>query len=367
LLVNADGSVVVGASDVQGTEAVLHHGYVIGLRPDGSPDPRFDGRGYVEVRTGSAPGTRWVGIELRRTRDQNALFVWTRHMQDRTQSIVNRIDLGQGVAAGAVGVPLPAIRVMEGTGRYLLKVVRSGNPQGAASVRVETWPGSAASGDFAATVQELNWSDGAADSKFVELPIVDDGTFEGEESFEVRLLDARGVTVATDTVTVTIVDDDALRALRIVDAEIVVISDATEGPAMRVSRDDQGAGPVTAYYYVTNGIDSCCVGRLSWAEGERSTKEISLPRAVGNLSSGYSVGLVDENWKSLDLDAVVKVVGIAAPAPAPTPPGSVAGGSGNGGGGAVTMLEIALFGLGLGVAACIRRRNAAMTRPASVQ
>lgn len=362
LLVNADGSVVVGASDVQGTEAVLHHAYVIGLRPDGSPDFRFDGRGYVEVRTGSAPGSRWVGIELRRTRDQNALFAWTRQEEGRTEAVVDRIDLGQDMSAGAVGVPLSGVRVMESAGRYLLKIVRSGSPQGAAGVRIETRSGSAASGDFSATGQDLTWSDGDAGSKFVELPIVDDGVFEGEESFEVRLLDARGVRVASDVVTVTIVDDDALRALRILDEEIVVRSGATTGPSMRVSRDDQGAGPVTAYYYVTNGIDSCCVGRLSWAAGERGTKEVSLPGPVGNLSRGYSVGLVDENWRSLDLDALVKVTGSAASTPTPTPPNPVAGGSGNGGGGALTMLELALFGLGLAVAACARRRNVAVSR-----
>jgi len=366
LLVNADGSVVLGASDVQGTASVLHHGYVIGLRPDGSPDLRFDGRGYVEVRTRSAPDTRWGGIALLRTRDQNALLVWIKHMDSRTQTIIDRIDLGQGTSAGAVGVPRAGARVMESAGTYRLKVVRSGNPQGEASIRVETVPGSASSGDFAATGHELTWSDGTAGPKFVELPIVDDGEFEGDESFQVRLHDARGVGVATGTVTLTIVDDDALRALRIVDKKIEVRRDAKEGPSMRVSRDDQGVGPVTAYYFLHNGVDSCCTGRVSWAAGENGAKEVPLPNPVdAAFSSFYWVEMVDETGRALGLDAVVTVS--ASAAPTPTPPRGVSGGSGSGGGGATTMLDFVLLGLGLGTVACMRRRRAARTRPGQLQ
>ena len=362
LLVNTDGSVVLGASDVQGTESVLYHGYVIGLRPNGSPDLRFNGKGYVGVRTRSAPGTRWEGVELLRTRDRNALFVWNTFTDEGSQTIIDWVDLGEGASAGAVGVPLRSVRVMENAGSYFLNVVRSGSPKGAASVRVETVPGSAASGDFTETAKQLVWSDGASGSQDVELPIADDGEFEGEESFQVRFFDAQGVAIATEALTVTIVDDDALRALRFVDKAITVKKSAVATTSLRLSRDDQGAGPLTVYYYAENGIDACCTGRVSWAAGERGVKKIPLGY-VDALGSGYSLDLVDEQWMQLGVFATVTIdAGVAPPAPAPTPtpaPSPVAGGgSSSGGGGSMALLDLAVFVLGLGAVAGRRRRRA---------
>ena len=359
LLVNTDGSVVLGASDVQGTESVVYQGYVIGLRPDGSPDLRFNARGYVGVRTKSAPGTRWDGNALLRTRDRNALFVWNTFTAASSQTIIDRVDLGAGASAAAVGVPLPGARVMENAGTYFLNVVRSGSPEGAASVRVETVPGTAGRGDFTATVQQLVWSDGVSGSQVFELPIADDGELEGEESFQVRFFDAQGVAIATETLTVTIVDDDALRALRFVDKALTVDKRAVATTALRLSRDDQGAGPLTVYYYAQNGMDACCTGRVSWAAGERGVKEIPL-FDVGGLGPVYWLELVDEQWMSLGVGAQVTIKEpSAAPAPTPAPAPAASGGSGSGGGGSMALLDVVMLALGLSAAAVRRRRRAA--------
>jgi hypothetical protein len=365
LLVNTDGSVVLGASDVQGTESVLYQGYVIGLRPNGSPDQQIDGRGYVGVRTKSAPGTRWEGSALLGTRDQNALFVWNTFTDEGSQTIIDRVDLGEGASAGAVGVPLRGVRVMENAGSYLLKVVRSGSPKGAASVRVETVPGTAASGDFTATAKQLVWSDGASGSQNVELPIANDGEFEGEESFQVRFFGADGVAIATETLTVTIVDDDALHALRFVDTAINVKKSAVATTSLRLSRDDHGAGPLTVYYYAENGTVGCCTGRVSWAAGERGVKEIPLID-LGELGTVYWLDLVDDQWWQLDVAAKVTIDdGVAPPAPAPTPAPSPAagGGSRGGGGGSMALLDLTRFVMGLGVVAGRRRRRVALQCP----
>jgi len=359
LLVNTDGSVVLGASDVQGTESVLYQGYVIGLRPDGSPDLRLNGRGYVGVRTKSAPGTRWEGSALLRTRDRNALFVWIKFTNGGSQTIIDRIDLGEAASAAAVGVLLPGVRVMENAGSYFLNVVRSGSPEGAASVRVETVPGTAASRDFTATAKQLFWSDGVSGSQVFELPIADDGELEGEESFQVRFFDAQGVAIATETLTVTIVDDDALRALRFVDKALTVDKRAVATTALRLSRDDQGAGPLTVYYYAQNGMDACCTGRVSWAAGERGVKEIPL-FDVGGLGPVYWLELVDEQWMSLGVGAQVTIKEpSAAPAPTPAPAPAASGGSGSGGGGSMALLDVVMLALGLSAAAVRRRRRAA--------
>ncbi len=338
LLANPDGSVVVGASDVQGFEEVLHHAYVIGLRPNGSRDPKFgSGTGHARFGTQSAPGTRQQGVALLRTSDQNALSVWSRSTLGDARTIIHRIDLGSGGEAGAVGVPLPGLRVREGMGTAVLDVVRSGGASGAASVRFEAVPTTAGSGDFRAVAGLLHWSDGDASAKSIELSIVDDGEFEGEESFQIRLFAAQGVAVATETFTVTIDDDEALQGLRFVDTETTV--KVGKASSLMVSRDDHGAGPVTVYYAIWDGWDGpfTSVGRLSWGAGERGEKAVPLLTATG-IEFTYFVSLLDERWNWLDGTAKVTVEGAVSPAPAPppapapSPPPSIESGGGGGGG-----------------------------------
>jgi uncharacterized delta-60 repeat protein len=338
LLANPDGSVVVGASDVQGFEEVLSHAYVIGLRPNGSRDPKFgSGTGHARFGTPSAPGTRQQGVALLRTSDQNALSVWRRFTLGDTRTIIHRVDLGSGGEAGAVGVPLQGLRVREGMGTAVLDVVRSGGASGAASVRFETVPTTAGSGDFRAVAGLLHWSDGDAGAKSIELSIVDDGEFEGEESFQVRLFAAEGVAVATETFTVIIDDDEALQGLRFVDTEATVNAGAAS--ALMVSRDDHGAGPVTVYYAIWDGWDGpfSSVGRLSWGAGERGEKAVPLLIERG-MEDPNIVSLISEQWDWLDATGKVPVGGVVAPvptpapAPAPSPPPSVESGGGGGGG-----------------------------------
>jgi hypothetical protein len=136
------------------------------------------------------------------------------------------------------------------------------------------------------------------------------------------------------------VDDDALRGLRFRDRNITWIS----GPNIPYSSwakwqlhlDDAMAGPITAYYYFTNGIDSCCASQLQWAAGESGFQTIA-PFAGDSLGSQYSVVLLDDWWNETGPEASVKVVIDPTPVDPSrrAEPGPSSGGtSGRGGGGA---------------------------------
>lgn len=365
LALDPDGSILAIASDVQGTAAVSHRTYVIGRTADGAADPRFGaGTGFVTLHGFMPPGMQWRGDALRWTQDRNATMVWHVTSFDRARMVVESIDLGRGTARSAVGLPYWGLRISEQAGTHELRVVRNGSPAGAASVRFETIAGTTTDGDFATTSGQLHWADGDDGAKTIRVTITDDSASEGEETFHLRLFDVTGVDTAAETSTITIVDDDALRGLRFSDRNITWIS----GPNIPYSSwakwklhlDDALAGPITAYYYFTNGIDSCCVRQLRWAAGESGAQSIA-PFAGDSLGSQYSVVLVDEWWNATGPDATVKVVIDPTPTGAPSGAGSGAGsGSSSGGkssGGGAFDAPVALVLLFAAVLATNGRRR----------
>jgi hypothetical protein len=222
-------------------------------------------------------------------------------------------------------------------------------------------PGTATSDDISITEGELRWADGDASSRDIRLQLADDGWLEGEESFELRLFDATGIDVPNEFTRITVVDDDVLRALRFDDNRITW----THGPDIPVSSwsrlnlrlDSPAAGPVTVYYLLENGVDSCCVGRVSWAAGESGSRHV--PTYPGDfLGEAFLVELLDDTWRSLDQSAQVTVVSKgASPSPPPPSGGSPfnpapnpnSGGSRGGGGAFDILAASACLALLLGI------------------
>ena len=113
--------------------------------------------------------------------------------------------------AGTLALSASTYSAGEAAGSVAVVVTRSGGSTGAASAQVSTSPGSASSGsDFTSTTQTANWASGDAAAKTVNVPIVNDTSVEGNETFTVTLSAATGATLGSPTTaTVTIVDDDS--------------------------------------------------------------------------------------------------------------------------------------------------------------
>jgi hypothetical protein len=114
-------------------------------------------------------------------------------------------------ATGKVQFKSSAYSVTENGGTVRIYVSRTGGSSGVASVAYATANGTATAGsDYTAKSGTLNWSSGDAADKSFDVTILNDGIYEGDETFTVTLSGATGATLGSPTsTTVTITDDDA--------------------------------------------------------------------------------------------------------------------------------------------------------------
>jgi hypothetical protein len=118
----------------------------------------------------------------------------------------------KGFAPPQLGFNGPEIVVAEDADSATLSVYRSGSNQGAVSVRYSSYSGDAeTSEDFSAFTGELHWSDGESGARTIDLPLIDDQIYEGEERFNVVLSDFTGEALpGTHTALVVRIADDEL-------------------------------------------------------------------------------------------------------------------------------------------------------------
>jgi hypothetical protein len=91
-----------------------------------------------------------------------------------------------------------------------VSVSRINGSDGAASVIYSTSGISATAGDdFTAPSGTLNWAAGDSSARTILVPIINDATIEGDETFSITLSAAAGASLgAASVMTITIVDDD---------------------------------------------------------------------------------------------------------------------------------------------------------------
>jgi hypothetical protein len=153
------------------------------------------------------------------------------------------VYIGEQGAAANIGFADTDIRIGEqGFATAIAVVHRSGSAIGAASADFAITAGDANAGsDFQGpTSGTLNWADGDADPKWIEFSIVDDGTGEAEEFFEVTL---SGTSVGTRKVLrVTVADGTGINTapVAIVAASQMVNANASVTLDGSASNDPNG-------------------------------------------------------------------------------------------------------------------------------
>ena len=120
------------------------------------------------------------------------------------------VYISEAGAAASVGWADTEVRIAEqGFGTAVAVLHRSGSAVGAASVDYSLGGGDAIAGvDFlGATSGTINWADGDADPKWIELTVVDDGTGEADEFFELALSSPTGASVGANATLRVVVAD----------------------------------------------------------------------------------------------------------------------------------------------------------------
>jgi len=171
--------------------------------------------------------------------------------------------------AGVAGMVAAAVSVAEDAGSVSIAVNRTGTGDGAASVLLTTAAGSASSGaDFTGVSQTVSWGAGEIGAKTVNVPILPDQTFEGDEIFTVNLSNPVGLTLGAQTSTVVTVTNvvptpaivpvaparylDTRPGEKTFDMQSAGVGRASAGQVVTVKVAGRGAVPADAVGVVAN-------------------------------------------------------------------------------------------------------------------
>jgi len=114
------------------------------------------------------------------------------------------------IPRGVLRFQQSAYSVTESADMVVLKVERAQGSYGAATVTFASDDGGATSGeDYMVDPYTLTWNDGQTGTKSIFIELLDDDSYEGNETFTVRLIDATGAALdEPDEAQVTIVENE---------------------------------------------------------------------------------------------------------------------------------------------------------------
>jgi hypothetical protein len=129
---------------------------------------------------------------------------------DPNIAVVAIIDDDQIVNPGTLQFSSAMYEVGEGGGTATITVTRVDGSDGIASVKVGTGNGTAKKNkDYKKIAETLEWSDGDSSAKTFTVPIINDNEYEDDETFKLKLKNAKGAELGNPKkAEVTIIDDD---------------------------------------------------------------------------------------------------------------------------------------------------------------
>jgi len=196
------------------------------------------------------------------------------------------VNAGQLRFSAASGI------VSEADGSFEITVERVAGDDGAASVNWATEAGTAtADADYDSAMGSLQWDDGDASSRVIEVIVSADQQFEIEETLNVALSDPQGAELGVpDRFELSIADaTDPQAAGRLEFAEANLrVEEATGEVNLIVRRVDGTSGPVSVNYASALGSAGdadfeLVSGTLNWDDGDDSTRAINVIVATDTL------------------------------------------------------------------------------------
>lgn len=196
---------------------------------------------------------------------------------------------GGGGNAGQLRLVSAASSRNENSGAFTVQVERTGGDDGAVSVDYATSDGSATAGsDYAATSGTLDFADNVDGVKTFNVPIVDDGADENDETLNVTLANATGgATLGSPSAgTLTIVDNDSTTPQPGALGFSATTYSATENggnATITVRRTGGSSGAVSVGYATANGSGTAgndytpASGTLNWGDGDSANKTFQVP------------------------------------------------------------------------------------------
>jgi hypothetical protein len=207
-------------------------------------------------------------------------------------------------AVGSLQLSTSSVTVNQGSGTATITVNRTGGSSGAIGVAYATSNGTAVAGsEFTATNGSLSWADGDAASKMLSVPISNAQPFAGTKSFSVALSSpSGGATLSTpSTATVGITGDAPAPVGTLqLSASSYAVDQNSGAVTVPLDRTGGSSGAVSVAYSTVSGTAiagtdfTTTDGTLSWADGDTSSKTLSIPISNAtpfSASKSFSVAL----------------------------------------------------------------------------
>ena len=194
----------------------------------------------------------------------------------------------QGVAGDSVLFTSATASVGEGDGALVLTVTRTGSGSGAVSVDFGNTSNSATQGDdYGGPLGTLNWGNGDTSDRFINVPIFQDGTTEGNENFFVFLHNTSGnLSLGSPSQTTVTITDDEPPMLQFSGASFSVAENGGNA-IITVSRGGSSDGTVMVNFATAN--DSALAG------SDYTQTSGILTFTTGDISESFMVPITDDS------------------------------------------------------------------------
>jgi Leucine-rich repeat (LRR) protein len=179
-----------------------------------------------------------------------------------------------------------AYEIGEGDGSVEITVTRVGGSDGEASVKAVTSNGTAKSGkDYEKTTKTLKWGDGDATDKTFTVAIFDDNKAEGNETFALKLKNAKGAELDNPKkAEVTIIDDDSALEPGVLQFSSATyeVSEGDGSVEFTVTRVGGSSGKASVKAVASNGTAKKnkdfekTTKTLKWDDGEAGDKSFAV-------------------------------------------------------------------------------------------
>lgn len=234
----------------------------------------------------------------------------------------NRTSVNTTLASplpGVLALSSPAYSVSEAGGSATVTVTRTGGTSGAVAVSYATSNGTAQAGsDYTLTSGTLNWAHGDAASKTFSVPVLQETTFEPDETLNIGLsAPTGGATLGNSSATLTIVNDDSPAPGTLQFGAVSYAPGEADGSvAITVTRANGSDGAASVNYATANGTATAggdytsTSGTLTWANGDASAKTFNVPLLQDTVVEGtqsFSVSLSNVSGASLGSPASTNV------------------------------------------------------------
>ena len=188
---------------------------------------------------------------------------------------------------GVLNFSAATYSVNENGGSVTITVTRTGGSDGAVGVSYATSDGTATAGsDYTTTSGTLSWTDGDSADKTFSIPIIDDSTYEGNETVDLTLSSPTGdATLGSPSIAVlTIVDNESPQPGTLsFSAATYSVGEDVSSVTITVTRTGGSDGAVGVSYATSNGSATAgsdytaTSGALSWMNGDSANKTFSIP------------------------------------------------------------------------------------------